>query len=143
MSKINLEKVLSFSDRIVKVLIDKGIVHKRGKKKDTPNYSAAERMCGMKGTVLQKAVKREGGLYDDNLDKFLGTFHVSREWLVHGKGDTYVKNGTSGRKEDTLDAKMSELQDEHIRLLREKVVMLEKEKSVLLKELEGYRSGAK
>jgi GTPase involved in cell partitioning and DNA repair len=80
----------TISGRIVKVLIDKGLVKRDG----SPNFSEAERKAGIKGTVLQKAVKREGGLYDDNLDKFLRTFHVKRDWLLKGIGDMNDKNPT-------------------------------------------------
>jgi hypothetical protein len=90
MSKENPKYFSGIGERIAKVLIDNGIVKRDG----SPNFSAAERKCKIKGTVLQRAVKRNGGLYDDNLDKFLGTFHVERQWLLHGKGEQYSKNIT-------------------------------------------------
>jgi hypothetical protein len=99
MSKESPKNILTFSERIVKVLIDNNIVKKNGE----PNFSAAERKCGMKGTVIQKAVKRQGGLYDDNLDKFLRTFHVKREWLLYGKGEQYEKNGTRDTNNEQPD----------------------------------------
>lgn len=121
MSKKNLENLSGIGKRIVKVLIDKGMVKRDG----SPNFSKAERECGMKGTILQKAVKRNGGLYDDNLDKFLGTFHVSRDWFLYERGDPYVKNGTSVSKPATLDARVSRLQDDKIKLMEE--LMAEKD----------------
>lgn len=90
MSKIIPENISTISERLIKVLTDNGLVKKNGE----VNFSAAERQCGMKGTVLQKAVKRNGGLYDDNLDKFLRTFQVKREWLLKGIGDIYNENPT-------------------------------------------------
>jgi hypothetical protein len=91
MSKKNLKNISGIGARITKVLTDNNLVKRNG----TVNFSEAERKCKMKGTVLQKAVKRDGGLYDENLDKFLRTFHVKREWLLHGKGDEYDKNITN------------------------------------------------
>lgn len=84
----------TISGRIVKVLIDRGLVKRDG----SPNLSDAERKAGIKGTVLQKAVKRDGGLYDDNLDKFLRTFHVKRDWLLKGIGDMNEENPTPAMK---------------------------------------------
>jgi hypothetical protein len=108
MSKTVLEKDLTISDRLIKVLTDKGLVKANG----SVNFSAAERKAGLKGTVLQKAVKRDGGLYDDNLDKFLRTFHVKREWLLRGEGDVYEKNPTSASNStDNMESGSLEIKD--------------------------------
>jgi hypothetical protein len=96
MSKTVTENISTFSDRIIKILKDNGLIKKDG----SVNFSAAERKCRMKGTILQKAVKRNSGLYDDNLDKFLGTFQVRKEWLLNGEGDIYDKKHTPGIKDD-------------------------------------------
>jgi hypothetical protein len=94
MSKTLHENFLTVSERIIKVLTDNGLVKRNG----TVNFSAAERKCGMKSTILQKAAKRDGGLYDDNLDKFLRTFKVRREWFLKGTGDIYDENLTDEQK---------------------------------------------
>lgn len=96
MSKTLEENISTFSGRIVKILKDNGLIKKDG----TVNFSEAERKCHMKGTILQKAVKRDGGLYDDNLDKFLRTFQVRRDWLVKGDGDIYDKKPTPDIKNE-------------------------------------------
>ena len=85
MSKTLVENISTFSGRIVKILKDNGLTKKDG----SVNFSEAERKCQMKGTILQKAVKRNSGLYDDNLDKFLRTFQVRRNWLLKGEGEVY------------------------------------------------------
>jgi hypothetical protein len=90
MSKKVREKITPFGERIIKVLKDNGLVKPDGR----ANYSKAERECGFTASFLSKAVKSHG-MHEDNEKKFLRKFHVNRAWLTTGKGDTYVKNGTS------------------------------------------------
>lgn len=86
-------KITPFGERIVKVLKDNGLLKSNGE----VNYSEAERLCGIKGTGIAKAVQGNG-MHDGNLEKFLGTFHVERDWLLHGNGpmknEKAVKNPT-------------------------------------------------
>lgn len=147
MSKTLSENILSFSERIVKILKDKGLIKKNGQ----VNYSEAERKCGMKGTVLQKAVKRNGGLYDDNLDKFLRTFQVRRDWLLKGTGDIYDKNGTyveiptpMDKKEDALNSQADEVLRQLIKgdgeyIIINKKLILEKYRLVSMEEMEQQK----
>lgn len=87
------EKLSTIYARIDKVLKDNGLVKANG----SPNYAKAERLCGIKGTVLSKTVKRKGTLGDANKEKFLRTFHVKPEWFDTGSGDIYNKNPTPER----------------------------------------------
>lgn len=83
-------------ERINKVLRDKGLVKANGR----PNYAHAERLSGMKGTVLSKVCQRKGALSELNREKFIRTFHVSPDWFDFGQGEPYVqsqsKSGSGG-----------------------------------------------
>lgn len=53
----------------------------------------AEVMCGLGVTTLQKLKTRnegKGKLHKDNLEKFLRTFQVSRDWWDTGEGEMLV-----------------------------------------------------
>lgn len=80
------EKLSTIYQRIDKVLIDNGLIKPNGR----PNYAKAERICGIKGTVLSKTIQRKGTLSDANKEKFLRTFHVKPTWFDTGKGPEYI-----------------------------------------------------
>jgi hypothetical protein len=126
---------MTFKEKIDKIL-------KTNKFKINSVYGL-EQYIGAGPGAIKKYYKKDGEPGRGTIKKIIDGVGINPEWWDGESDSIYLEKPTPGRKEDTLDAKMSELQDEHIRLLREKVVMLEKEKSVLLKELEGYRSGAK
>lgn len=89
MSKKIRGNITEFGKRIIKVLIDNGIVNSDGE----PNYSEAERQCDLKGSYLSKAV-RGNSMQKEKAEKFLRKFHVNPSWLNSGKGEPYLKNGT-------------------------------------------------
>jgi hypothetical protein len=74
-------KITPFGERIIKILKDNKLVKQNG----DVNFSQAERICKIKGSALSKAV-RANSMHDGNLEKFLGKFHVEREWLLNGIG---------------------------------------------------------
>jgi hypothetical protein len=122
MSKKIRGNITEFGERIIKVLKDNGLVKPDG----TPNYAKAERLCGLKGSYLSKAVRGDS-MQEEKGEKFLSTFHVAPTWLRTGKGDQYVKNGTTVGKTPDLDKRVSGYQDEIIRLQQEKIDRLELE----------------
>lgn len=97
-------KISSFGERIIKVLIARGLQKPNG----DVNYAEAERRAELKGTVLSKAVTANG-MHDGNLDKFLRTFKVDRGWLLTGSGSMEPVNNnekhTSVQNEATVREK--------------------------------------
>lgn len=80
-------------ERIDKVLQDKGLIKANGR----PNYAQAERLSGMKGTVLSKVSQRKGALSELNREKFLRTFHVNPDWFDFGQGEPYLQTQDTSR----------------------------------------------
>jgi hypothetical protein len=74
-------KITPFGERIIKVLKLNNLIKPNGE----VNYAEAERMCGIKSTGLSKAVQGNG-MHDGNLEKFLGTFQIEKDWLLSGIG---------------------------------------------------------
>ncbi len=87
---------MTVSQRIDKVLIDKGLVKKDG----SPNYSEAERICDFSNGILSKLANRKENatLSRDKLDTFLRKFYVNREWLLNGNGDPFYADGIETEK---------------------------------------------
>jgi lambda repressor-like predicted transcriptional regulator len=105
-------------------------------KKKFSSITELEAEAGLGMNTLRKA-------YNDNREpsrkvvgKLLENVGINPDWWEGESSSIYVEKPTPGRKEDTLDAKMSELQDRYIKVLEEKIVLLER-------DLERYRSGAK
>jgi hypothetical protein len=88
-SKKTAGKITEFGKRVIKVLEDNDLMKSDG----TVNYTEAERLSQLGGSILSKAVKRKG-MGKDNFRKFHSTFHVNPLWLKAGKGEPYIKNGT-------------------------------------------------
>jgi hypothetical protein len=81
-----MQKNSNYSQRIDKVLIDKGFTKKDG----SPNYSRAEQELSFGASVFSKLGQRDDGVLSrENEANFLRTFHVNREWLHTGKGEPY------------------------------------------------------
>lgn len=148
----------TLADRINKVLTDNGLVKPDG----TPHYAKAERLAGIKGTVLSKVVQRKGDLHDSNKEKFLRTFHVNPAWFDTGKGPEYLlkddenltsARNSSGNKGIDLDEMLEKVESsrdyfvipravlkENYRLVAIEQYQLEKEK--LEQERIEYRAEA-
>ena len=75
-------KNLSDYQKILQVIEAKGV-----------KIQDAETLCGLGTTTLQKLKTRNGGtgkLHKDNLQKFLGTFHVNPNWWKTGEGEKFL-----------------------------------------------------
>lgn len=91
----------SLHDRIIQVLLDQGVTKSDG----SPNFLRAEKMCGIKPSVVSKAVKRGTNLHPSNLDKFIKTFHVNPTWLRTGNGQPYAKVEVTSPDVDHVEKK--------------------------------------
>lgn len=138
MSKTIPENLLTISDRINKVLTDKGLVKEDG----TPNYAEAERLAGIKGTVLSKVVQRNGSLGDYNKEKFLRTFHVTPSWFDAGVGNIYDENHTqvdktsdNSEKEAALRAAYKTVKEGNTEYVLIPMKVLDKTQLVSIEEL--------
>lgn len=133
-SKKNLGKISPFGERIIKVLKDNGLTKPDG----DANYSEAERLCRIKGGNLSKSVKAKG-MHEENLKKFLGTFHVKRDWLLRGTGDQYEIKHTPVTKAYAIDKQADEILDHplvksftaHIKLQEQLIAILTRENEEL------------
>lgn len=87
-------KNLSDYQKVMQVIEAKGI-----------KIQEAEVMSGLGVTTLQKLKKRnegKGKLHPDNLEKFLGTFHVARSWWESGEGEMFDEHTSSGERIKTI-----------------------------------------
>lgn len=76
-------KNLSDFEKIAQVLEAKGL-----------SVSKAESLAKLGGGTIAKLKQRKGGngsLHQDNLEKFLRTFHVARSWWDTGEGDIFER----------------------------------------------------
>jgi hypothetical protein len=138
MSKKKRQNITPFGERIIKVLKDNGLVKRNG----DPNYSKAERECDFRGSFLSKAV-RSDGMHEENAKKFQRRFNVNSRWLETGIGDTYVKNGTPGRKTEQLDITENPIVQGFIKevdLLKELNAFLKADNDRLKKENDDLRN---
>lgn len=87
-------KNLTDYQKILQVIEAKGI-----------KIQEAEVMCGLGVTTLQKLKTRnegKGKLHPDNLEKFLRTFHVERDWWETGEGEMFGDQTSSGERIKTM-----------------------------------------
>lgn len=118
-----MHELSTIADRINKVLTDNGLVKPNGK----PNYAKAERLCAIKGTVLSKAVLRNGTLGDGNKEKFLRTFHVKQSWFDTGIGDAYLPKDAENHTSVPKPSASTETPISQARELIKTLMELEKE----------------
>ena len=80
-------KNLSDFEKIMQVLKAKGL-----------SVAKAEGLAGIGATTISKMKQRkngEGSLHEDNLQKFLRTFHVKRAWWDTNEGEMFEQEAAS------------------------------------------------
>jgi hypothetical protein len=68
------------------------------------SVSRAEAMAGLGVSTISKMKQRKGGdgsLHDDNLEKFLRTFHVNRVWWEKQEGEMFEPAIEASQNDET------------------------------------------
>lgn len=103
------------------------------------SISEAEVKSGIKPTVLNKVINRKGKLGSDNMERFLRTFHVERQWLLTGDGPIFDESQkTSQVEEEKVPYKKDETtmwREKVVELLEKRVADYEEQVEQLTKEL--------